>query len=89
MKREQATEFFYIFKVGARVFTAEFVHPASEGPPGQVVNENKWVLCERVFHRHRQGRPIKRKRQRPRYKRLAVCDSLDECETRVTQEAPL
>jgi hypothetical protein len=70
------------FTVGAEGFEARFVYPVP-GFPGAVVNENKWVLSRLVYHSHRGGRPIVRKRQRPRHKRVGIFDSLSDCRTAV------
>jgi hypothetical protein len=63
------------FSVGDIELEAYFIYPADR--PGLVKHENQWCLRRQSRHSHRQGRPIKAKKQRPRYKVLGYFDALD------------
>ena len=63
-----------VFVAGSRQFMAEYKS-----------HTNNWWLSEATWQSHKNGNPIQRPKsqRRPRYKRLEICDTLEECRERV------
>lgn len=84
LEETKVTELCTIFVSGDARFVADFVPPGDR--PGLVEHENQWRLSRMVYHSHREGREIKARSQRPRYKVLGYFSSLDECRQRLLSE---
>jgi hypothetical protein len=60
-------------------YKAEFMAPHPDPEAGAYVDEGKWRLYQVVYHSHREGRDIQTKNQVSRWKKVALCDSLEDC----------